>query len=565
MAIMIPRKPYYFDEKSQEDLMFKALESLPNDYYVFHSFRIYKEIEGYIRENEIDFLIYNREKGILVLEAKAGQISCKEGIWYYQSGEQMNHGGPFEQVLHNKWRVSDLISNNPRVSYLVNKCKICCGVWLIAYSKDDVYKLNFPPDVDKKMIMTKESLIDPLEDVERIFSLKKHRDVDTNLNDLENREMLLKVLCPEFNVVPTETFEADLKRVVFHRLLKEQSLILNFLTEQKNAIINGAAGTGKTLIAVQKALRHADNGEKVLFLCFNNALQVFLDSKYKNEKIDFYTISGYACKICGTSSPDYMSLNNELENYYLMGDFPYKHIVIDEGQDFGIDEIEKSKVMITLKMIADSIDGTFYVFYDKLQLIQAKQMPDFIKDADCKLTLYKNCRNTKNIAVTSLRPITERKVELIDDAPIGDPANMFFCEDSLKVVEVLDQLINNYKAKGLKDIVILTMKTEDTSLLSKKVEDGYYRKNYLFTTCRKFKGLESDVIILIDIDESAFVEGNKLLFYVGSSRARLKLDVITTLDDDQCINILVNDFSIEKKIKNGRKELSHKLNMIPKN
>ena len=47
-------------------------------------------------------------------------------------------------------------------------------------------------------------------------------------------------------------------------MLDEQSGILNFLTEQRSAVVNGAAGTGKTMIAVEKAVRHAADGEKVL-------------------------------------------------------------------------------------------------------------------------------------------------------------------------------------------------------------------------------------------------------------------------------------------------------------
>ena len=37
MAVMIPEKPNIFHESSLEDIMFKALEKLPEEYYVFHS------------------------------------------------------------------------------------------------------------------------------------------------------------------------------------------------------------------------------------------------------------------------------------------------------------------------------------------------------------------------------------------------------------------------------------------------------------------------------------------------------------------------------------------------
>ena len=49
-----------------------------------------------------------------------------------------------------------------------------------------------------------------------------------------------------------------------------------FMTHADNhtvMIMRGAAGTGKTMIAVEKATRHAIDGDKVLFLCYNAFLR----------------------------------------------------------------------------------------------------------------------------------------------------------------------------------------------------------------------------------------------------------------------------------------------------
>ena len=85
-----------------------------------------------------------------------------------------------------------------------------------------------------------------------------------------------------------------------------------------------------------------------------------------------------------------------MEEMYFSEVFPYQHIVIDEGQDFGFDDIEEGEILDKLKLMVED-KGTFYVFYDRLQLIQGRKIPSFIEDADCKLTLYRNCRNTENI------------------------------------------------------------------------------------------------------------------------------------------------------------------------
>jgi superfamily I DNA/RNA helicase len=55
----------------------------------------------------------------------------------------------------------------------------------------------------------------------------------------------------------------------------------------------------------------------------------------------------------------------------------------------------------------------------------------------------------------------------------------------------------------------------------------------LFTTVRKFKGLEADVVICIDVDEDTFSnDTNRNLFYVGASRAKTWLDILTTVPQE---------------------------------
>ena len=49
-----------------------------------------------------------------------------------------------------------------------------------------------------------------------------------------------------------------------------------------------------------------------------------------------------------------------------------------------------------------------------------------------------------------------------------------------------------------------------------------------FTTVRKFKGLEAEVIICIDIDEETFSSPQERnVFYVGTSRAMAYLDLLS--------------------------------------
>ena len=565
MAIMIPNRPHAFAPASLEGVMFTALEKLPDEYYVFHSLRLSTVVDNTFHESETDFVVFNKRLGILCLEAKAGQVRYENGYWLYGSGEPMHNGGPFNQAASNKWKLIKYFENH-RFTSILEKCKFLHAVWFPSISEIDVRGLRLPTESDKALIMTKEALDDPQQYLERILSTELPNGKQTNLTEQEVNRILREILCPQFNVFPSVTFESDLKKIVFHRMLEEQSGILNFLSEQKTAVINGAAGTGKTMIAVEKAQRHATAGEKVLFLCYNTQLKNYLSENYAHENIDYYTNSGLACKLCNTTTPNYEKMKSVLEDMYVFDNFPYMHIVIDEGQDFGIDAVEETGIIEVLKSIITDIkpnNASFYIFYDKLQLVQSRKIPQYISDADCKLTLYRNCRNTENIATTSLAPITERRPKLIDGCVKGVPAKLHFCNSDEKARERLDLIIDTLKGQGIKDIVILTCKTESTSILSNCVSDGIYRNKYRFSTCRKFKGLEADAVILIDVTSEIFEEENSLIYYVGTSRARLWLDIITTMDNEACTDVLQSVFEKRGHIKNPQRELAASINAIP--
>ena len=564
MAIMIPETPHIFEPASQEGLMFDALTLLPDDYYVFHSFRISTVQDNTFHESETDFVIFHKKHGVICLEAKAGHIKYKDGYWYYASGIPMHNDGPFNQASSNKWKLIKYIKNS-KACALVDKCKFLHAVWFPSVSDNELRSMTLPPEADKALVLTKEALADPEKFLTRIYSIELPNRIETNLTEAEAQKLIREIFCPQFNVFPSASLDSDFKKLVFHRLLREQAGILNFLEDQRSASINGAAGTGKTMIAIEKAQRNAAENQSTLFLCYNSQLKKFLSENYSNPKIHYYTIAGLACKLCNTTFPDYKRMKNVLEDMYFSGTFPYDHVVVDEGQDFGSEILEQTDI---LQLIHDLIidneekNGTFYVFYDRLQLIQADKIPQFIEDSDCKLTLYRNCRNTENIAVTSLRPISERKPKLLENAVKGTPAKIHFCDTEAKAMEELDMTIDNILAEGFKDVVILTCKTEDSSLLKSGIKDGRYRNKYRFTTCRKFKGLEADAIILIDVDGESFNPDNVLIYYVGTSRARLRLDVITMLSDEECLDILQNTLKRTGKIRKPRRELASALNAI---
>lgn len=570
MAVMIPDTPMNFAKASREGEMFYALkERLSDDYYVFHSFKIVTTENHQINESETDFVIFSPDRGIICLEAKSGRVYVNNRRWYYASGVLIDHDGPYNQASNEKWDLIDLFRKNGR-SDIVSNCKFLHAVWFPSYSKEDLKGVAFPSEADINLTLTSEDLVDPQSDIVKIFNMKVgDKNVRTNLNAEQRKYILSQVLCPGFNVIPSMKSSIDIDNAVFNRLLDEQANILHYMEQQKDAVINGVAGSGKTMIAVEKARMCADDGDNVLVLCFNRFLRDFLEKNKPYENVDYYTIDGFVCHISNSNDADLSTYNKAVDQIikdYTEGVFKYKDIIIDEAQDFGQDRIMSSKIIETLKDIVrdETIDGCFYVFYDKLQFVQGKEIPGYINDADCRMTLYKNCRNTRNIATTSLRPFKDiRKPKYGDMVVEGETAEYYYAADEETTLNRIGICIEDCNKKGITDVVILTCAGSMTeSIISSLVRNDKIHigtKYYLCTTCRKFKGLEADAVILIDLSFGILNSDDSNVFYVGTSRARNMLYIISRLEDDQA-NELLQAYDKKPNKKNAKKAFATFLN-----
>lgn len=556
---MIPSFPYGFKPESREDEMFLGLQNLPDDYFVFYSFKLADIKSGTWKEKEIDFLIYNRKLGIMVVEAKAGNVWCDHGIWRYGSGKEMKD--PFKQADDGRWRFHENLKDMQRFDKdpIVNRCKFHLAVWFPSISKKGLKDIIWPQNADERVVLTAEDIDNPQETIERIFAYNVLTiNIQTNLSDQDHETILRNFLCPSFEILPPKSFELDFKKRKFDAMIKEQSNILNYLECQRSAVINGAAGTGKTMIAVEKARRHSQNGETVLFLCFNNKLRDHLANDYSLKGVSYFTIDSFACKMCSTSTADFEYLANVLLEYDDgKQEFPYNHVIVDEGQDFGQTRMHTDIIFELLEdIVLKTENGSFYVFYDKLQTIQSKEVPAFIEKADCRLVLYKNCRNTKRIAETSFKPLQlDKPPKLFDSALIGDTPLLSMCSGDEK--KKLDMAIKKSMEDGISDIQILSCAPTNSSLLNDYVSEEIYsvfNKKIPFTTVKKFKGLEAEHVIMVDVTKETFID-NSMLFYVGSSRAKLQLSVIATLSDDDCSEIL-SEFGSSVKKNNPKESLA---------
>lgn len=548
---MIPDIHKECHEWSHEDVIFDELNQLPEDYYVFHSFEIVTIKGGQVLESETDFVIFHPKKGLICLEAKAGQVKYENGYWQYGSGKRMKHDGPYIQAKRNKWYLKDYMIEHG-LEYECNNCKKLHAVWFPDVPESNFRGTILPGEGDIRITLTADSFGHIQECIDKIFEFDGQDKCTTNLSEKSVQKILERVLAPSFNLISLQQVEQERNKNVFKRMLREQVALLNYLDEQNNAIINGLAGTGKTVMAVEKARRHSEKDEKVLFLCYNTFLNEHLRETYPYPHVSYYTVAGLSQKLC--EKVDYKALQEKLTQMFLEGTFPYQHVIIDEGQDFGKEEIDEVEIIELLRENAidnEERKGTFYLFYDKNQMVQSKKAPKYIEEADCKLTLYRNCRNTENIALTSLRLLgSDKAPKLYPDAVMGELPEIGFCSTKEETIALLNSEIDKYIDAGYNSITILTCKTEESSIIADCCKDSKYnyKRGYVkFTTCRKFKGLESDVIIVVDIDKETFADEGEQLMYVGTSRARFKLSCVANMSEAECLTVME-----EREIRHNR-------------
>lgn len=565
LPLMIPGIPMDYSKASKENIVFQALSQIPEDWIIFHSLRVINDLytDGgncpkHEKECEIDFLVLVPDLGSLVIEAKAGDAYFdpnpftfegtyyKEGNrWRYSDGRPMDHNGPFNQVDREKHLLLEFLEDNG-YSRFYSGLHPATAVWLIDRNRAFVDSLPNTANIgNPKKVLTKESLDHPKEDILKL--IKADRDSVCYKENPLNRDEILQmsngVLATFLEQVPSPHFVVDVQKQTIKLLLKEQVNILDFLEEQDSAVIAGGAGTGKTVLAIEKARRDASHGEKTLFLCYNRKLCDHLQENYPSKLIDYYTLDKLAIDLGNMSAVNYSALNDRLDEMLKERSFPYSHVVVDEGQDFDQDTIPNGvkggDILAKIQKAALQKSGTFYLFYDKNQMVQASTIAPFIADADCRLSLHTNCRNTLRIAQASIAPLKNAKPISVTQRTLTGSYGQLVVSDKKSVVADLNTLLDEYTNQGYTDIVILTAKTAETSLLTNYVENerySYNGKSFLFTSCRQFKGLEADAIILVDADKKTFVQ-DSMLFYVGTSRARFELAVVAILGDSDCLQV----------------------------
>ena len=317
MSTLIPSVPVEDIEPGSERLVIAALvEQLPQECKVYHNFeygsnagKSAKASKRCVSESEIDAVVLWPEKGLLVLEINGGDISFSSDRARWVSKNQNGEADIQDPVAQVRKKLLELIRVMENELNTDLKRVLTSG-YAIVFPTSRI-EGSLPQSADSAIVCDSSCLnrIEPFVD----GALNSWRRGKKSTEKIPvSVEQLHKALLPAFNLVPSLKFRVDSESEQLLRLTQDQRAFLTFAENLSRVRIDGVAGSGKTLLAVEQVKRFAGSGLRVLFLCYNKSLAAWirksLDDAEASDLIEvrtFHDFCAQACKLAGIEfSPD---------------------------------------------------------------------------------------------------------------------------------------------------------------------------------------------------------------------------------------------------------------------
>lgn len=515
---------------------------LDDSHSVFYSVAwLAKKPSGGARDGETDFVIAHPEAGLLMLEVKGGRIARSDGgAWTSTDRAGVVHAihDPAEQARSGKYQLVKKLQSLPDWGF----APFDAGHAVVF--PDCARLAQLGPDLPREIVLFGEDIAALGKSIAAVFAFWRRKGA-TSL-DADRMRLLKAFLAPEFVLTPSLAAQVRASERQIFQLGRNQIAILDFLARKRRAAVTGVPGSGKTLLALEKARRLAGQGLRTLLTCFNRPLAEHLRREapdvpnltirtYHHLCKDFAEQAGVplvepaegaddaARRAFYDAHPDALiaALDRRPE-------LRFDAIVVDEGQDF--DGRWWDSVQLALE---DPAEGILQVFHDDHQAIYGHRAG--FPRLDHAGHLGHNWRNTGPICRAVA---THYGLEMTALGPDGPAPEWHEAEDEAAVHRTVKKLLHRLIAvDGIApgDVAVLSGRALNRSALGKEGVIGAHpvsrnpadANKVVLSTVHSFKGLDRPVVVLAELEHS-LERGYAEVPYVGMTRARSLLAVVGT-------------------------------------
>ena len=381
MARMIPPRLAPETPDSERRVYERFEFALPSAWTVIHSQRFLLPQHRRTQEGELDFLVLNPSRGAIGLEVKGGWVQRTAAGWSSVDRHGRTHEikDPGQQASSAIHAIAKYWEQAPGFGGRGFRCGYGWGVVLPDIECPGDLGPDFPRDVivDRADLMNVENALD------RVFRCLGNRRTSLSTAGVKALVATLRVRYPPASSLALQ-FKEDNEKL--WQLTEEQTTVLDSLAAHNRAAIEGAAGTGKTVLAMEKARRLATTGQRVLLLCFNEPLARDLSQQADGFEVE--TFHGFGRRLArraglGRFEPRQPDVKNSRIAFYTeeapmvllealerLPDERYDAIVVDEAQDFLPDWWPCLDSALRYGR-----EGTLYAFYDPNQRIYGVALP----------------------------------------------------------------------------------------------------------------------------------------------------------------------------------------------
>lgn len=555
MARMIPDvDPSQLEHTSEEPVYRSLRDQLSDDFIVLHSYPWLRPWRGEnaLIEGETDFVVLHPERGMLILEVKGGETIRHDGHHWFRdtANGPREFQDPFLQARKNMHALIEIVEE--RSGGRVRKSHLIHGYAVVFPHMD--YEGVPPPHADKAIVISRRHL--PFIDQAIVTAFERWTDSPRLLRHEQYRMLLDDCLLPRFRVFKPVGLDITVMTEKLLELTEHQAQVFEGLYVQDRVLVEGVAGSGKTFLALQRALSFARCGKRTLFVCYNKELATWISEQIDNDlsiaefralltvknfhalaaemaasaRIPFKPASGGPLNeaFWDEEVPDLLEqavLTLEFES----SDVRYDALVVDEAQDFSL-----GWWYALTQSLLKSPDSPVYAFIDPNQSLRGEiHKPPVNFDAHFRLTV--NCRNTRRIAAASAS-VLKLEYHFFLKAPFGIHPRLLRANSQRQqkglVLQELQRLLQRESLTPSQIVLIGPSSKANGSLADVNevcdipfVTGALAWRNgegVLVTTARSFKGLEADVVILYDLCDFGRLFRREDL-YVACTRAKVLL------------------------------------------